>query len=231
VVADLTEPATLRAAFDGTARVFAMTTMESERGTAGEVADGIAIAEAAKAASVRHLVYSSVGGAERQTGIPHFESKREVEQYIQRLGIPAPFVRPTFFYENLLAGPPAPQDGTITVRLPLPDGIPLQMVAVADIGIVAAAVLIDPSRVSGDAVEIAGDELTGAQIAAIFGHQAAMPARYEPLPLDAAGDDDMRAMFSWFTNLPAYQADRALTAELDPQVQSFEQWLGRTWSA
>jgi uncharacterized protein YbjT (DUF2867 family) len=230
VLADFDDPTTLRAAFDGVSRVFAMTTMDSGRGTSGETADGIAIADAAKAASVGYLVYTSVGGAERHTGIPHFESKRRVEQHIESIGIPATFVRPTFFYENLVARPPAPEDGTITVRMPLADDIPLQMVAVADIGVVAAAVVIDPGRVPGDAVEIAGDELTGSQIAASFGRQATMPARYEPLPLDAAGDDDLRAMFAWFAKPPAYQADRALTAKLDPQVQTFEQWLARHWS-
>ena len=230
-VIDFDDPRTLPAAFDGVARIFAMTTMESGRGTAGETVDGIAIADAAKAASVKHLVYSSVGGAERHTGIPHFESKRRVEEHIEGIGIPATFVRPTFFYENLVARPPVPEDGTIVVRLPLPDGIPLQMVAVEDIGIVAAAVIIDPDRVPGGAVEIAGDELTGSQLAATFGRQAAMPARYEPLPLATAADDDLRAMFAWFAKPPSYQADRALTAQLDPQLQTFEQWLARHWSA
>ncbi|WP_219065794.1 NmrA family NAD(P)-binding protein [Candidatus Mycobacterium methanotrophicum] len=79
VVADLDDPATIRAAFNGASRVFAMTTMMSGRGTAGETADGIAIADAAKATSVQHLVYSSVAGADRHTGIPHFDSKRRVE--------------------------------------------------------------------------------------------------------------------------------------------------------
>jgi uncharacterized protein YbjT (DUF2867 family) len=230
VTADLEDPQSLRAAFEGTSRVFAMTTMASARGTSGETADGIAIADAAKAASVEHLVYSSVGGAERNTGIPHFESKRRVEEHIESIGIPATFVRPAFFYENLTEQPPAAEDGGIVVRLPLPDGIPLQMVAVDDIGAVAAAVLIDPSRAPGGAVEIAGDELTGSEMAAIFGRQAAMPARYEALPVQAVGDDDLRAMFEWFAKPPAYQADRALTAQLDPQVQTLQQWLHAHWT-
>jgi uncharacterized protein YbjT (DUF2867 family) len=226
-IADFDDPQTIRAAFDGASRVFAMTTMESGRGTAGETADGIVIADAAKDASVEHLVYSSVGGAERHTGIPHFESKRRVEEYIQSVGIPATFVRPTFFYENLLSQVPGPAGEPIVLRLPLADGIPLQMVAVDDIGAVAAALLIDPSRVPGGAVEIAGDELTGSQIAEAFGRHAGQPARYEALPLTAVEDDDIRAMFTWFAKPPAYQADRALTAELDPHVQTLQQWLER----
>jgi uncharacterized protein YbjT (DUF2867 family) len=230
VVADLNDPRTIRSAFDGASRVFAMTTMESGRGTVGETADGIAIADAAKEASVEHLVYSSVGGAERHTAIPHFESKRRVEAHIESLGMPATFVRPTFFYENLLSQPPGPEAGVIVVRLPLPDGIPLQMVAVDDIGAVAAAVLIDPSRVPSGAVEIAGDELTGSEIAQAFGSRAGLPARFEALPLAAVGDDDIRAMFTWFAKLPAYQADRALTAKLDPHVQTLQRWVGQHWT-
>ncbi len=229
-VADFDDPASFRTAFDGVARVFAMTTMASGRGTAGEVNDGILVADAAKSAGVEHLVYSSVGGAERHTGIPHFESKRRVEEYIENLGISATFVRPTFFYENLLRRSPVPEDGAIVVRLPMPDDVPLQMVAVSDIGAVAAAVLITPSRVPTGAVEIAGDELTGSQIADVFGRRAGLPARYEALPLTAAGDDDQRAMFAWFATPPSYQADRALTAELDPHLQTFEQWLDQHWN-
>jgi len=230
-VCDFDDSKTIRAAFDGVTRVFAMTTMGSGRGTSGETADGIAIADAAQAVSVEHLVYSSVGGAERHTGIPHFESKRRVEEHIETIGIPATFVRPTFFYENLLRTPPTLEDGSIVIRMPLADGIPLQMVAVDDIGVVAAAVVIDPDRVPGGAVEIAGDELTGSQIAATFGREAGLPARFQTLPLRAAGDDDQQAMFAWFAKPPAYQADRALTAQLDPRVQTLHQWLARHWTA
>ena len=229
-VADFGDPASLRTAFDGVARVFAMTTMTSGRGTAGEVDDGILIADAAKSAGVEHLVYSSVGGAERRTGIPHFDSKRRVEEHIESLALPATFVRPTFFYDNLLSQSSEPEGGDIVVRLPLPDGVPLQMVAVDDIGAVAAAALIDPSRVPGGAVEIAGDELTGSQIADAFGRRAGRPARFEALPPAAAGDDDLQAMFTWLATPPSYQADRALTVELDPSVRTFEQWLDTNWN-
>lgn len=229
-VADLDDPATLRTAFDGTSRVFAMTTMLSGRGTAAEVADGAAIADAAKAASVEYLVYSSVGGAERHTGIPHFDSKRRVEEYIEKIGIPATFIRPTFFYENLLGESAQSEGDSIVVRLPLPDGIPLQMIAVDDIGAVAAAALIDPSRVPAATVEIAGDELTGSQMAEVFGSRAGRPARYEALPLDAVGDSDIREMFAWLAKPPAYQADWALTTELDPAAQTLQHWLPQHWT-
>lgn len=92
--------------------------------------------------------------------------------------------------------------------LPLPAGIPLQMITVEDIGAVAAAAVLDPGRVAGGSIEIVGDELTGEEIAAAYQHRYDVPARYEPLPIQVLdGDADQRAMFEWFANLPAFQAD------------------------
>ena len=78
----------------------------------------------------------------------------------------------------------------------------------------------------GGEIEIAGDELTGEQIAAAFGDHAGLPARFEPLPLDVLADDpDQRAMFTWFTTPPAYRADIAATRRLVPDVKDFRAWL------
>ena len=74
--------------------------------------------------------------------------------------------------------------------------------------------------------EIAGDELTGEQVAAAFGQADGRTARYEALPLDALSDDaDLQAMFGWFAQPPAYQADFELTRDLDPGVWDFRTWL------
>lgn len=225
VAADTAEQASLRTAFADVDAVFAMTTM-AEDGPAGEIRMGKRIGDAARAAGVPRIVYSSVGGAERQTGIPHFESKYRVEQHLATLGLPVVVIRPTFFMENLLTTGPAGEDGEVVVRLPFPAGVPLQMVAVTDIGELAATALLDPDAVPGGAVEIAGDELTGEQVAAAFGDRVGLPARYEGLPTEVLGDDaDMVAMFNWFVTRPAYQADFALTRRLAPEVHDFPAWL------
>jgi len=227
VTADLDDPGSLRAAFTGVDGVFAMTTPGSDRRTDREVTQGHAIADAASAVGVPRVVYSSVGGAERHTGVPHFDSKGEVEDYFVAQAAPATFVRPVFFMDNFaLFAPPAVDGGTLTVRLPLPAGIPLQMITVEDIGAVAAAALLDPGRVAGGSIEIAGDELTGEQIAEAYQHRYDVPARYEALPIDVlSGDDDQRAMFEWFAHPPAFRADFAATRALAPQTKTFEQWL------
>jgi uncharacterized protein YbjT (DUF2867 family) len=227
VAADLDDPEGLRAAFTGVDAVFAMTTPGSDQRIDLEVRHGHAIADAAAAAGVPHVVYSSVGGAERHTGIPHFDSKRDVEEYLVARGLSTTFVRPVFFMDNFAQFlTPTRQDGTLLVRLPLPPGIPLQMIAVEDVGAVAAAVVLDPDRVAAGSIEIAGDELTGEQIAAAYQHRYDVPARYDPLPIEVLGGDaDQRAMFEWFAHPPAFQADFAATRALAPRTKTFEQWL------
>lgn len=165
-----------------------------------------------------------MGGAERHTGIPHFESKRRVEEHIEELGLPATFVRPVFFMENLLGN--AVENGEVVVRLPVPDRIPVQMVAVRDVGRVSAALLEHPQLVGG-AVEIAGDELTGSQIADVFARQAGLPARYEAVPTTDFPEDP-KAMFEWFAGPSAYDADWEATRALDPEVLDLPAWLAQS---
>lgn len=225
VAADLDRPETVAAAFAGAKTVFAMTTFSGPQGPEGEVEHGRVIGTAAGEVGVGHVVYSSVGGAERETGIPHFESKRRVEEHLLTLGLRTTFIRPTFFMENF-AGflKPDGKDGALVVSLPLPAGIPLQTVAARDIGQVAAVAALQPDRV-GPALEIAGDELTGEEVAATLGAVAGVRARYEALPLEAlAANPDQQSMFAWFARRPAYQADRKRTRELVPDVWDLRDW-------
>lgn len=227
VPADLDDPDSLRAAFTGVAGIFAMTTPGRDGRTDLEVMHGHAIADAATAAGVPHVVYSSVGGAERHTAIPHFDSKRDVEEYLIAQGLSTTFVRPVFFMDNFAQFmTPTVENGTLTVRMPLPSGIPLQMIATEDVGAVAATAALDPDRVTAGSVEIAGDELTGEQVAEAYQRRYDVPARYVPIPIEILGDNaDQRAMFEWFAHLPAYQADFAATRALAPLVMTFGQWL------
>ena len=224
VRADLTDPSSLQGAFTGMDGVFAMTTPR-EGGPEAETETGLSIVDAAQAADVPHLVFSSVGGAERKTGIPHFESKRRVEEQLESLALRSTIVRPVFFMDNLTQFmTPQEEDGVLVLRAPLAPEVPLQMIAVTDVGNVAAALLINPDAAPGGGLEIAGDELTPEQIAATFGARAGKPTRFEPAPLDVL-DDDSRAMFTWFATLPAYQADFGRTRQLDPEVLDFAAFL------
>lgn len=226
ITADLDTPGTVVEALRGAAAVFAMTTFSGPGGIEREVEHGQALADAIREVGVQRVVYSSVGGAERGTGIPHFESKRRIEQYFDSLSLGAIFIRPTFFMDNFASfSQPVMDADTLVVRLPLPDGVPLQMVSVRDIGRAAVAALLDPDTIPGGAVEIAGDELTGEEIAAAFSQTRGIPARYEALTVDALPDEDQKKMFSWFADLPAYQADKELTRELVIDAQDLPAWI------
>jgi uncharacterized protein YbjT (DUF2867 family) len=224
-VGDLTDSASLDLLFAGVDGAFGMTTPR-EGGTDQETATGITIADAVARADVPHLVFSSVGGAERKSGIPHFESKRLVEERIESLGIHHTFVRPVFFMDNLAGYSTSVEGGQVVVRMAMPGDIPLQMISVRDIGKAVAAILLGKTAVEGGSVEIGGDSLTGDQIAEAIGAQASLPARYEELPLAAvASFGDTAAMFQWFAETPAYQADFDATRALVPDVLDFPGWL------
>jgi uncharacterized protein YbjT (DUF2867 family) len=225
VYADLEDVDSVRVGLDGAAAAFAMTTHDGLDGPRREVAHGLVIAAAAADAGLPFLVYSSVGGVERGSGVPHFESKRRIEEALLQ-AVPVTFVRPTFFMETLRLMIRR-DDGRVTIAMPLAGDVGLQMISVRDIGRVAAALLLmgDPAVAP---VEIAGDELTGEQIAERIARRLGSPATYVQLPLDALGDDeDLKKMFGWLARLPAYQADFARTRELVGGVEDLSRWLER----
>jgi uncharacterized protein YbjT (DUF2867 family) len=227
-VADLDDGKSLRRAFNGVAAVFAVTTFSGPLGTEGEVAHGRAIADAAHDAQVPRVVYTSVGAADRATGILQFESKGHIEQYLHDVGVPTVVIRPTFFMDNFLnLFVPRIEAGQVVLRAPLTLGVPLQMIAVEDIGKAAATALLDASAVPGGTVEIATDERTPEAIAESFGAAQGRPAHFDPVPLDAVEDDDFRRMFHWFSKLPAFQADMERTHALVGDATDFSAFAAR----
>jgi uncharacterized protein YbjT (DUF2867 family) len=218
----------LSAALKGVDAFFFMTTPEGHTlaDIEGEARQGIALVDAAAAAAVPHVVFSSVGGAERDSGVPHFESKRRVEERLLESGLRATLVRPVAFMDNFTAMGPRVENGEVVLRWPLPDGIPLQLIAVRDIGRISVSLLLGEATAPGGAIEIAGDERTGSQIAAAFGERAGLPVRYEALPLQVVGDDvDAQAMFRWFAETPAYQADISAVKAIEPTLWDLPTWL------
>ena len=228
VPGDLDDPASLERAAQGVYGVFAANT-PVEQGPAGEERQGKALAVAAKAAGVQHYVYTSVGGAERNTGIPHFESKWQIEQHVRSLGLPATILRPAFFMENF-AEPwarPAILGGTL-VQSMRPDK-PLQMIAVDDIGAFAALAFGRPNDFLGRALELAGDELTMPAIAAALGLAIGRPVRYVEQTLEPLqeANRDVAAMLWWF-NEQGFQATIPELRALYPRLTDFETWLHAT---
>src|SRR5713226_810465 len=129
-------------------------------GAKREVQQGKNVADAAKKAGVAHFVYSSVGGAERNSGIDHWESKWEVEKHIRSLGLPATMLRPAAFMENYYVD--QVEIGILSGRLrdPIRGDKPYQTIASDDIGAFVALAFDRPKDFIGEALEIAGSELT-----------------------------------------------------------------------
>jgi uncharacterized protein YbjT (DUF2867 family) len=195
-------------------------------GTEKETEQGIAFAEAAARAGVRHFVYSSVGGADRGTGIGHFESKWKIEERIRALGLPATILRPVFFTDNLAipGGFGALFWGAVAGSLR--GGRRLQVIAVDDIGAIAALAFAQPETFIGRAIEIAGDEATLEDMAAAYQRVKGKKPLRIPLPpsLLRLMDKDLGLMFRWFRD-DGYHADIPALRQMLPSLKSFEEGL------
>ena len=234
-VGDFEEPSTIEDAARGMDAVFVVAT-PFEAGTEAETRHGIAAANAAKAAGVGHLVYSSVADADKDTGIPHFDSKREVEKHIEGLGIPYTIVAPVYFMDNLLAPWTLPQLKEGRFPMALPASRPLQQIALADIVAFTALVLENREQFVGRRVDIASDELTGEEVAEVLTRVTGREIGYVELPLEqvrqAMGEDGAR-MLEWFDQV-GYSADIQALRQEHPEVgwHAFEDWAKeRDWRA
>ncbi len=222
--ASLEDTAALARALEGATSLFAMTT-PFEGGTQAETRQGISAADAAKAAGV-HLVFTSVGSADRQTGIPHFDSKYKVEEHIARIGVRASILAPVYFMENIYFGKAQLAKGIYGT--PLPAGRKLAQVAIADIGAVAVRLLEGPDRFAGKRFDLAGDELTGNDVVAILSRVTGRAFTYFQVPLEvirqSMGEDGTR-MYEWFERV-GYSVDRAALRREFPDVafHDFESW-------
>jgi uncharacterized protein YbjT (DUF2867 family) len=229
------EPSTIEDAAKGMDAVFVVAT-PFEAGTEVETRHGIAAADAARAAGVSHLVYSSVAGANQDTGIPHFDSKRKVEEYIEGLGVPYTIVAPVYFMDNLLAPWTLPQLKDGRFPLALPPSRPLQQIALSDIAAFTGVVLESREEFVDQRVDIASDELSGRQVAETLTRVTGHEVHYVELPLEqvrqAMGEDGAR-MFEWFDQV-GYSADIEGLRKEHPEVgwHTFEDWATeQDWSA
>ncbi|TBU98352.1 hypothetical protein DNJ95_10625 [Stutzerimonas kirkiae] len=228
VPGDLDRPESLSAAFAGANGVYAM--QPANGGPETELRQGAAVVDAASAAGVGHFIYASVGGAERQSGVPHFESKWAVEQYLARSGLPATVVRPSFFMDNF-ARLPMRIVLMALLRRYVPRDKPLQMIATEDIGAWVVRAFAEPAAFIGRAQEIAGDELTHGQVVAAFKACGWFPGLPFALPhvLLRRVPGDVLKMIEWFAT-DGYRADIPRLRADQPGLLTLEQWLRRQQS-
>jgi len=230
VAASLEDTAALTQALEGATALFAVTTPSG--GTDAEIRQGIAAADAAKAAGV-HLVFTSVGSANQQTGIPHFDSKYEVEKHIAKVGVRATILAPVAFMENLHFVKEQLVKGIYASALP--PTRTLAQVAVPDIGAIAVRVLEESARFTGKRFDLAGDELTGNDAMSILSRVVGRSLTYYQVPLDVVrqrmGEDAVK-MYEWFERV-GFAVDRAALRREFPDVtfHDFESWTKtQNWS-
>jgi uncharacterized protein YbjT (DUF2867 family) len=205
---DLDNEASLADALQGKWGVFALQNTW-EAGVEAEEEQGKRLARLAKAAGVQHFVYASVGSAHESTGIPHFDNKARVEEAIRDLGFPSfTILRPVFFMENL-ASPwfkPGIDDGVLALGM---DGdTKLQMIAVKDIGAYGRIAFERHEELNGQALDIAGDELTPVEAAELLSNATGRAISHFQVPIEDVRQfsADFAAMLEWFDAV-GYSAD------------------------
>ena len=213
VVGDLDDVGSLERALAGAWGVFAVQNTW-EAGVEREEEQGKRIAEVARRQGVHHYVYSSVGSAHRETGIPHFDNKWRIEEKVRALGFPShTILRPVFFMDNL-ASPwflPAIQQGQLAVALD-PKTV-LQMIAVKDIGRYGLWAFENHDKLNGRAIDIIGDQATMPETAVVLSQATGHPVKFVPVPIEEVRkfSEDYALMLEWFDRV-GYDADIAKTS-------------------
>ena len=200
-------------------------------GAAREVREGTNMADAALGAGVEHFVFSSVGGAERKSGIAHFETKWEIENHIRKLGLPATVIRPAGFMENFFI--PQLEKQLLKGRLfnPVRAERRLETIASDDIGKFISLAFAQPDRFIGLELEIASSELNSPETAEVFSRVLGRRVKAHHLPLPVVRlsmGKEWYQMFTWL-NKSGFQADIPALRRDYPEVPmtSFEEWLRR----
>ncbi|WP_433246392.1 NmrA/HSCARG family protein [Streptosporangium sp. CA-135522] len=232
VKGDMDDRASLDAAAEGVHGVFSV----QPPATAPHLDDeevrlGVNVAEAALAAGAGHLVYTSVGSADRGTTVNHWNTKWRIEQHIRALGLPHTILRPVMFMENHIEGPFGVFGETPLLGM-IPAHATVQLIAVTDIGAFAGLAFADPDTYLGKAIEIAGDELTRQQLVTAIEEAVgrALPiapaSREKPTEAGADGGNAARteSLGGWQADIPALRA-------LHPDLMDFATWLDREGGA
>ncbi|MFO7608226.1 MAG: NmrA/HSCARG family protein [Candidatus Krumholzibacteriia bacterium] len=248
--ADLDDTASVAAALDGAWGAFCVTNFWEHFSPEKELAQADAMAKAAKDARLGHVIWSTledtrtllpVGSGRmpvlmQKYNVPHFDAKGEANACFTGRGLPVTLLHTSFYWDNFIAfgmGPQPGPDGELAITLPLGESR-LPGIAVEDIGRCALGVL----RAGPDGVPqtlgIAGEHLTGAEMAAGFSRLLGRPVKYNAIALDAyrglgfPGADDLGNMFQFkqeFAGEFAGLRDVEASRRLNPQLQTFAQWL------
>src|SRR5438270_9618981 len=247
VQADADDEASLERAFAGCHGAFCVTFFWVDYSPEHEMAQARNMAAAAKAAGVRHVVWSTLEDTRRfvtddrmptlqgKYKVPHFDGKEDADAAFREAGVPTTFLRTAFYWENLIyfgLGPKRGEDGALSFTYPMGDKR-LPAIAASDIGKIAFGIFKRPELI-GETVSVAGEHLTGAQMAEKLGKALGEPVTYNDVDPDVfrsfgfPGADEIGNMFQFKRDFEAEYVgarDLGVARSLNPELQDFDAWL------
>jgi uncharacterized protein YbjT (DUF2867 family) len=255
VAADVDDAESLKRAFEGACGAYCVTFFWAHFSPEKELAEARAMALAAKHAGLQHVIWSTLEDTRQwvplsddrmptlmgQYKVPHFDAKGEANQFFTDLGLPVTFLLTSFYWDNFIyfgMGPKQGPDGALAITLPMGDR-KLPGIASGDIGGCAYGIFKKGSEFIGKTVGIAGEHLTGEQMAAALGKALGRDVRYNAVPPEVyrgfgfPGAEDLGNMFQFKRDFEAYYCgarDLAVARSLNPALQTFDQWLARNKS-
>jgi uncharacterized protein YbjT (DUF2867 family) len=250
VAGDLDDEASLERAFDGAFGAYCVTNFWEHFSPEKELAQAANLARAAKRADVRHAIWSTLEDTREWVAlddqrmptlmdkykVPHFDAKGEADEFFTEDGVPTTLLLTSFYWDNFIhfgMGPQKGPDGSLAIGFPMGDK-KLPGIAAEDIGKCALGIFKKGEELIGATVGIAGEHLTGDEMAAAFTRVLEREVRYNAVPPEVyrgfgfPGAEDLGNMFQfkrdfneYFCSVRDVEASRALNAEL----QDFETWL------
>jgi len=251
VAADLDRAETLRRAFEGAAAAFCVTNFWEHHDPERELAQAAAMAQAAKDAGVAHVIWSTLEDARLwvpleseqmptlmgQYKVPHFDAKGQANTAFTGRNVPTTFLLTSFYWDNFTQFPGMGlrrgSDGVLTLSLPMGNK-KLPGIAAEDIGRCAYGILKAGHGYVGKTVGIAGEHLTGAELASRMSRALGQDVKYADVPpeiyrtFDFPGAKDLSNMFQFkrdFQDVFCEARSVELSRQLNPQLQTFDQWL------
>jgi uncharacterized protein YbjT (DUF2867 family) len=249
VSGDVDDEASLQRAFTGAHGAFCVTFFWDHFSPEKEKIEAAAMARAAKAAGVQHVIWSTLEDTRRRVPlsdsrmptlqdrykVPHFDGKGEANTEFTQAGVPTTFLHTSFYWDNLIhfgMGPRKGEDGKLVLALPMGDR-KLPGIAAEDIGHCAYGVFKRGGEFIGKSIGIAGEHPTGREMAAGLTQALGRPVIYQTVPFEAyrelgfPGADDLGNMFQYKHDFEKeYCAARSveLSRSLHPALQNFLQW-------
>lgn len=250
VQGDLADPASIEAAFAGAYGAFCVTFFWVDFSPVTELRHAQVMAGAAKSAGVHHVVWSTLEDTrttlpledermpvlQGKYNVPHFDGKEEADAAFHDAGVPTTLLRTAFYWENLIyfgLGPQRGEDGVLGITYPMGKSR-LPAIGAEDIGKVAFGIFKRGDELIGQTVSVAGEHLTGAQMAEKLTNALGEEVRYNEVEADAyrgfgfPGADELGNMFQWKRDFEAEYVgarDLEVARSLDPELKDFDAWL------